>query len=404
MFFMGLNQSKMVVFQAIVFRKVQSHMQSSLLQMLGQFGAILQDHLLPAITEELGPLSDKQEQLIRTLALLGLEGFTGSRRGSVGRPPHDRAAIARVFVAKAVYGVTQTDAMIDRLKSDTVLRRLCGWETASQVPAKCSFSRAFAEFSASEFPQRVHAALIEKTLKDRLIGHISRDSTAIEVREKAQPTLKAEADVKPAAEKTKRPRRKRGEPKPPEQMKRIERQASMSAEEMLADLPRQCDVGTKTNSKGRKSSWLGYKLHLDVADGQIPITGILTSASLHDSQAALPLATITATRVANLYDLMDKGYDAEDIRQHSRSLGHVPIIDRVRRPDNQDAHGEIPVKMLPHEASRFRERTTIERVYSRLKDEFGANSVWVRGNAKVMAHLMFGVLALTVDQILRLQT
>jgi hypothetical protein len=30
--------------------------------------------------------------------------------------------------------------------------------------------------------------------------------------------------------------------------------------------------------------------------------------------------------------------------------------------------------------------------------------VWVRGNAKVMAHLMFGVLALTVDQILRLQT
>ena len=178
----------------------------------------------------------------------------------------------------------------------------------------------------------------------------------------------------------------------------------MSAEEMLADLPRQCDVGTKTNSKGRKSSWLGYKLHLDVADGQIPITGILTSASLHDSQAALPLATITATRVANLYDLMDKGYDAEDIRQHSRSLGHVPIIDRVRRPDNQDEHGEIPVKMLPHEASRFRERTTIERVYSRLKDEFGANSVWVRGNAKVMAHLMFGVLALTVDQILRLQT
>ena len=378
-------------------------MQSSLLQVLGQFGAILQDHLFPAITEELGPLSDKQEQLIRTLALLGLEGFTGSRRGAVGRPPHDRAAIARAFVAKAVYGITQTNAMIDRLKSDVVLRRLCGWETASQLPAECSFSRAFAEFSASEFPQRVHTALIEKTQKDRLIGHISRDSTAIEAREKPKPTPKPKAEAKPAAEKTKLPRRKRGEPKPPEQMKRIERQKTMTSEQMLADLPTCCDVGTKTNSKGRKSSWIGYKLHLDVADGQIPITGLLTSASLHDSQAALPLATITATRVTSLFDLMNKGYDAEDIRQHSRDLGHVPIIDRVRRPDNRDEHGEIPVKMLPHEASRFRERTTIERVYSRLKDEFGGNSVRVRGNAKVMAHLMFGVLALTVDQILRLQ-
>jgi hypothetical protein len=50
------------------------------------------------------------------------------------------------------------------------------------------------------------------------------------------------------------------------------------------------NVGTKKNSKGYKESWIGYKLHLDVADGQIPISCILTSASLHDSQAAIPLA------------------------------------------------------------------------------------------------------------------
>jgi hypothetical protein len=374
----------------------------SLIHLISKFGAVLQDTLFPIFRETLGPLDSKKEQLIKTFALLDLERQAGSQRGSLGRPPHDRVAMARAFIAKAVYGFPHTRALIDRLKNDEVLRRLCGWELLSQIPAECAFSRAFAEFAQSEFPQRVHAALIEKTLKDQIVGHISRDSTAIETREKPQPVPKAEA--KPAAEKTKRPRRQRGEPKPPDQMKRIERQKTMTSEQMLADLPTCCDVGTKTNSQGRKSSWSGYKLHLDVADGQIPITAILTSASLHDSQAALPLATITATRVANFYDLMDKGYDAEAIRQHSRSLGHVPIIDRVRRPDNRDEHGEIPVKMLPHEASRFRERTTVERVNSRLKDEFGGNSVRVSGNAKVMAHLMFGVLALTVDQILRLQT
>jgi hypothetical protein len=60
----------------------------------------------------------------------------------------------------------------------------------------------------------------------------------------------------------------------------------MSLPAMLADLPQACDVGTKRNSQGYKSTWTGYKLHLDVADGMIPITAVLTSASVHDSQVA----------------------------------------------------------------------------------------------------------------------
>ena len=70
-----------------------------------------------------------------------------------------------------------------------------------------------------------------------------------------------------------------------------------------------------------------------MADGQIPISCLLTSASLHDSQAAIPLATLSAERTTNLYDLMDAAYDAEPIRQHSRSLGHVPLIDTNPRRD-----------------------------------------------------------------------
>jgi hypothetical protein len=366
---------------------------TSLIQLVGQFGNLLQRTLFPAFRETIGPLDNKKEQLIQSFALLQLEGFVETRRGAVGRPRHDRVAIARAFVAKAIYGFPHTRALIDRLKNDEILRRLCGWESICQIPAECAFSRAFAEFARNEFPQRVHAALIEKTQKDRLIGHISRDSTAIAVREKPQPKSKTENKEVQA----KPPRRKPGEPKRPEQMKRIERQASMSVEQMTADLPRRCDVGTKTNSKGSKQAWVGYKLHLDVADGQIPISALLTSASLHDSQVALPLAAITAQRVTSLYDLMDAGYDSENIRKHSRELGHVPIIERVR-------HGDKPVAMAKHEADRFRERTAVERVISRLKEEYGAQNTRVRGNAKVMAHLMFGLLLLTVDQILRLAT
>ncbi len=44
----------------------------------------------------------------------------------------------------------------------------------------------------------------------------------------------------------------------------------------------------------------------------------------------------------------------------------------------------------------------VERVYNRLKDEFGARIIRMRGASKIMAHLMFGILALTVDQVLKL--
>jgi hypothetical protein len=91
---------------------------------------------------------------------------------------------------------------------------------------------------------------------------------------------------------------------------------------------------------------------------------------------------------------MDSAYDSQSIREFSARLGHVAIIEPQKRGAN---HREL----APAQRARFAERTTVERVYSRLKDEFGARYVRVRGYAKVMAHLMFGVVALTADQLLR---
>jgi hypothetical protein len=310
------------------------------------------------------------------------------------------------FVAKAVYNLSHTRELLDRLKSDASLRRICGWESQRELLHESQFSRAFAEFAASKLPQRLHAALIEATQKERVVGHISRDSTEIEAREKPVRTPVAAAPVK---EIRKRGRPKKGEEPPPPEPTRLERQAGMTLEQMLDDLPRDCNVGTKKNSKGYKESWIGYKLHLDVADGQIPISCILTSASLHDSQAAIPLALTTAQRVTSLYDLSDSAYDAPPIHEQSRNLGHIPIIDANPRRDaarKAELEAEQKRRKLLNftyaEDVRYRERTTVERVNARLKDEFGGRTVRVRGHTKVMCHLMFGILALAADQILRL--
>jgi len=136
----------------------------------------------------------------------------------------------------------------------------------------------------------------------------------------------------------------------------------------------------------------------------------LTSAHVHDSQAAIPLAVMTAQRVTNLHDLMDSAYDAREIHDHSRSLGHVPVIDPVpRSKDAKDAwatekKARQQIAWKPAEARRLAQRTSCERVNSRLKDQFGGNTLRVRGPAKAMCHLMFGILALTIDQLIRLVT
>ena len=382
-------------------------MQSTVSRLLRPFHRLLQTVLFPAIEVQLGPLSESYRQLVRILTLAEVESLIVSSTRGVGRPARHRRAIARAFVAKAVFNLATTRQLLDRLLADDLLRRLCGWESAAELPHESQFSRAFAWFAASQLPQRMHEGLIAATQKERLIGHISRDSTAIEVREKPAP---AAVEIKPvAADKRKPGRPKKGEIVPPPEPRRIDRQREMTLEQMLDELPRLCNTGAKRNSKGYTKSWIGYKLHIDAADGQIPISCILTSASLHDSQAAIPLAEMTARRVTNLYDLMDSAYDAEAIDLHLRSLGRVAIIDP--HPHGCAEHkAELQAEQRRRrllafstaEDLRYRERTTVERVNARLKDEFGGRTVRVRGHLKVMCHLMFGILALTADQILRL--
>lgn len=104
--------------------------------------------------------------------------------------------------------------------------------------------------------------------------------------------------------------------------------------------------------------------------------------------------TLEWVRLTNCYDLMDVAYCCADLREHRRELGHVPLIDHNPR-------GGEKIEFAPHEARRSNERTAAERTNARLKDEFGASNLRVKGAVKVMGHLMFGILALTVDQLMR---
>ena len=207
----------------------------------------IQRTLFPRLEQALGPLTGKQQQLVQTLEVIRIERLIPRYfhiRAGLGRPPKDRAAMARAFVAKAVYDLPSTRALLDRLAADVALRRLCGWERKFEVPSESVFSRAFAEFTDTQLPQRVHEALIRETHYDRLVGHLSRASTAIEAREKP-----AAKEKPPPPPKRKRGRPKKGEERP-KVLTRLERQPTMNLPAMLDDLPTGCDVGTEEEQQG----------------------------------------------------------------------------------------------------------------------------------------------------------
>lgn len=349
----------------------------------------IQQELIPQLWQEVGALTPRLEKLIHIIEWVRIEEFVEVSWSGIGRPPHDRGALATAFVAKAVLGLATTAALIERLHMDRALRRICGFSLWKHLPAESSFSRAFAEFSQGKLAERVHEIFIQTQLGSTLIGHISRDGTAIEAREKPEKSAKPEAKKK-----HKRGRPRQGETRETKQNV-IQQQMAQPLAEMVAALPKACDRGVKCNAQGYKNSWNGYKLHLDTADCGIPVSALLTSASVHDSQVAVPLSLMTAKRVTHLYDLMDAAYCSEALRAHSRRLGHVPLIDHNPR-------GGEKQPFAPHEAQRYQERTQAERTNGRLKDDFGGRHLRVKGHAKVMSHLMFGLLALSAEQWMRL--
>lgn len=372
--------------------------------------SVIQEELIPGLGHETEALTSKLMKLVHTLEWARIEEFVPTWQG-IGRPPKDRSALANGFVAKAVLGLPTTVALIDRLTVDRALRRICGFPRWEKLPDEATFSRAFAEFAHSRLAERVHESLIQAHLGTELIGHISRDGTAIEARERPAKSVPVLVETIPAAQAVlpdtphpptalvaalpaKRGRPRRGEMRA-RKLSRIEQQRRQTLAEMQDDLPRACDRGTKCNAQGYKVSWNGYKLHIDTADCGVPVAAILSSASMHDSQAAIPLSHLTAARVTNLYDVMDAAYCSAELRAHCKDLGHVPLIDHNPR-------GGEKIEFDPAESVRYNERTAAERMNARLKDEFGGNHVWVKGNAKVMSHLMFGLLVLTVDQLMRL--
>ena len=107
----------------------------SLREMLSDYWYAFQQELFPRLESELGPMGERYELFVAVLELVRVEALLPYFRGQVGRPEEDRAALARAFIAKAVFDVPTTRALIQRLEVDGRLWRpvrLERWRPASE--------------------------------------------------------------------------------------------------------------------------------------------------------------------------------------------------------------------------------------------------------------------------------
>lgn len=345
---------------------------------LGGIRHLLQGWLFPQLEEDIGVLDEKDRLVVEVMAmfdaapLLAGLGWCGN-----GKPPYDKVAIFNALIMKAVRNLPTTKELVAVLNASGKYRALCGFK--SRVPSESTFSRTFAQFTGMKLGEEGLKQIVGEKLKGAVAFHGMIDSTEIVARERPA-TRELESGVRCPGER---------------EAPRLRVQAGRTLEENLADLPAECAVGCKRNSKGNIEKWTGFKAHVLCIDGDIPVAFIVTSANLHDSQAAIPLAQMAAGRVRTLYTLADAAYDAGKIEDFERSLGHVPVIDHNQRRGK-------PVEMPPDRTERYKARSGIERVNSHLKDAHGGNCVWVRGCEKVAFHLSLGLLVIAVEQILKL--
>lgn len=318
----------------------------------------------------MGPLLSSHQRVALVLEQIVIEEHIQDAPSWTGRPRLSRKAGVRALIAKAVLNIPTRKELVERLRIDLRLRRICGF--TGPTPSESTFCRLFAELAASGRLDLALESAVKTRLGDEVFHHVSHDSTAIPGRERTP---------KPAKFKAKR---QRSSPSP------HEIQESLSWQECLRGLPKQCDNSAKNGPQGHLVFWRGYKAHASVGDGGIPLAFFTSSASMHDSMGAIPLLKMVSERVGTVfYNLLDKAYQGPAILRVSEGLGQVTIV-----PPKQTKKDVLPKQLTADRAKRFENRTTVERFNSDLKENHGGNFVFVRGHAKVHAHLMCGVLAI----------
>lgn len=324
---------------------------------------------------------DKYSQIFEHLNLLPVIQ-TLRKKNHRGRPEELNlpAMIYSLLIAK-MEGIEFVSSLVKRLKSSEEFRVQCRFTGSNRIPSEASYSRLIHALEQNGLLEKLQDRLVLSALEEGFVTgtHIAVDSSIVEAWDcqfsnsaskrraarRAQNRSKApaveqlqlevnEPQTQPMHERPKKPVYRRGRVSAEEKERRrkereayeaslgpfekkIEDMLPYSYDDLLAVMPRQAARCDKKNSKGRLTSWYGFKANVLVdTDRQYILSGLWSSANLNDQRMAMVLLKGLLLKFPSIkvkHVMGDKGYDSAAVYQLIHSLGAYPIIDMIHHTD-----------------------------------------------------------------------
>jgi transposase len=275
--------------------------------------------------------------------------FTVSKKSVDGAPTSlNYSAMIYALIARIVERIPTIKDLVKRLRHDFIFHIECGFSFSDRIPSEASFSRLTKKISESRVLENVQETLFLQAIQEGFICDdvVAIDATHFESRDQAAPQEK-----KPKTESKKRGRKSKEEQEAFQAEKQaqesqkniyektISDQLNVDLETLRTTIPIQSNWGIKKNSDGKNTFWFGFKAHLAVGlKSQYILQSLMSSASLHDSKAAIPLLKGIQERLSSLiirYGTLDAGYDYEAIYTHLHQMKVKAIIAYNKRNEGE---------------------------------------------------------------------
>ena len=279
-------------------------------------------------------------------------------KARTGRPGYTPEVLWKTYIAMTVLGLPSFASLIRTLQNNPYIAIACGITSPEGIPTKFAYSRFMRKLSDRRYVVMVKniSRSLTRSLYDTLPDFgksVAIDST----------DLKAWSNgaKKPASD-------------------------------------QDATWAVKPDTAGRIKYYFGYKLHL-LADTEyeLPIAANITTASLADVRAAsrvLSQARFTHGKFRPQYVICDAGYCSKNLRQLIRRQYRAEPIIKVNR-----AHTKSLFPETEEWKARYNRRTSIERLFGRLKGYRRLNNITVRRIRKVTVHCFLSLIVVQAQAL-----
>jgi transposase len=275
--------------------------------------------------------------------------FAVNKKSIYGAPTElNYPAMIYALVARILERIPTIKDLIKRLTQDFMFRMDCGFLFSDRTPSEAAFSRLTSKLSESIALELVQESILLHAIQEGFICDeaVAIDATHFESRDRSTPQEK-----KPTRKQKKRGRKTKAEQEAYQlevqeresqksiYEKKIEDQLPISLETLRNEAPLEPNWGIKKNSEGKNTFWFGFKAHLAVGtSSQYILQSMMTSASLNDGKAAIPLLKGIQEKLSSLtirYGLMDAGYDYVPIYQQLLNMNGYGILAYNKRNEGE---------------------------------------------------------------------